>query len=165
MHEGINMISLMNFVFGTLLSFWFVLVGKVVWKAIRLVVDVDGKSWLDWTYLCDWIVAAISATLTILRVHWISAEILLQSRSPNKYTSSAHFCAWNEGENRWVWVEIGSSVINPTCFSNISEGQFVTWLIRSARKNLDRLGVRRFNLFEACDDDKTLGKLLTPAPS
>lgn len=53
-----------------------------------------------------------------------------------------------------------------TCFSNISEGQFVTWAIRSARKNLARLGVNRFNRLDVCDADMTLCKLLTPeAPS
>lgn len=45
------------------------------------------------TNLCNWSVASISAALTTLLAHWISAETLLHSKSPNKYTSSAHFCA------------------------------------------------------------------------
>lgn len=36
------------------------------------------------TNLCPWIVAAISATRTMLLAHWISAEIRLQSKSPRR---------------------------------------------------------------------------------
>lgn len=49
-----------------------------------------------------------------------------------------------------------------TCFSKISDGQFVTCVIRSARKNLARLGVKRFNLLDVCEADNTLCRLLTP---
>lgn len=114
------------------------------------------------TYLCVWIVAAISATRTMLLAHWISADILLHSKSPSKYTSSALFCACGGRLSLALRIMDMRLVDIRTCFSRISDGQFVTCAIRSARKNLARLGVKRFNLFDVCDADSTLCKLLTP---